>query len=131
MDFLYAEEVFAVGIAVVCLVFGGTHAGTAGFRGEVGIDADDICHGEKGGQAGADFGEEMTVFAFFGLSSWSAFILIASSPGQKKKEKKTYMTGTLQAKMTPNRATSHLEVYLVHPIHDGHVSIRVYYEHMQ
>lgn len=49
----------------------------------------------------------------------------------KKEEKKTYMTRTLQAKMSPNRATSHLEVHLVHPVHDGHVSIRVYYEHIQ
>lgn len=41
------------------------------------------------------------------------------------------MTRTLQAKMAPNRATSHLEVHLVHPVRDGHVSIRVSYAHIQ
>lgn len=36
--------------------------------GDSGIDGDDIRHGEKGGEAGADLGEEESVFALAGLS---------------------------------------------------------------
>ena len=79
MHFLDAKEVFGVCVTAVRHTFRRTNAGAAGLGGDVGIDTDNVGHGEEGSQTGANLGKEVTAFAFFGLFTpslvWLFFLL--------------------------------------------------------
>lgn len=58
-DFLRAHSVLGIGCTEVLHIFLGAHAGSTGRRGDVAVDGYDVCHGEEGGETGADFSEEV------------------------------------------------------------------------
>lgn len=66
VDLLDAEQVFWIGVAKVCR-FRWTHACSTSLADDIGVDRDDVGHGEEGSQTGSNFREEERSFAFFRL----------------------------------------------------------------
>lgn len=72
MDFLRAQKVFGIRIAIICLALGGANTGATGLGYQIGIDTDNVGHGKERCQASADLRKEVAPFAFLGL-----FIVLA------------------------------------------------------
>lgn len=62
IDLLHTEQILDVGVAKIRAV-SWTDAGTARLSGNVGVDGDNVGHGEEGGNACSQLGEEVRAFA--------------------------------------------------------------------
>lgn len=67
LDGLDTQGVLVVGVANGVRSAAIADAGAAGIRDNGGVDGDDVGHGEEGGQAAADLGEELRSLALLGL----------------------------------------------------------------
>lgn len=73
VNLLHTEHIRRVGIAdSIGRVGIVAHTRSARLREDVGVDTDDVGHGEEGGEARSDFGEEVGPLAFFGLYAHSS-----------------------------------------------------------
>ena len=64
MNLLNTHKVLLISVTVVLQAFRWTDTCTAGLGGDVGIDTDDVCHGEEGSQTRSYFSEEITALPF-------------------------------------------------------------------
>lgn len=66
VDLLDAEQVLWIGIAKVWRVWW-THTCSTSLADDIGVDRNDVGHGEEGSQTGSNFRKEERSFTFFGL----------------------------------------------------------------
>lgn len=97
-------------------VFCGADASSTSQGGDVAVDGDDVCHGEKGGEAGADFSEEVAALPLFRLRLWFSLIFGIGRAITRIQCSMTYMAGALQTKPFPHGTAGNPQVGVVDPI---------------
>ena len=88
---------------------------STGQRGDIAVDGDDVCHGEKGGEAGADFSEEIAAFPLFRLRLWFSLTFGTDRAIARIQCSMTYMAATVQPKPFPHGTAGNPQVGVVDP----------------
>lgn len=136
---LDTQEVLLIRIADRIIIGPGTDTRTAGIRDNRGVNGDNVGHGEEGGKAGADLGEEVGALALAALvdsisieSFWLEAMLHSSqlhvrawNATRREPDETTaaggatYSPGAVEQEPPPDRTSGDARIGIVNPTHGG------------